>query len=318
MKNLIILLAGVLSSVNLYAGNREKSPFKTFSFSASSVKEVEASSIGGSIVVDGNDKCSEVLVELYILCNPNWSDEKIKQTLKENFIVDVRVEKGKLYAVAKSKKSSRANELDLGFSFKITVPEKINSNLKTSLSEIQIRNLSGSHNIKTSGSSLTVENVSGSIAGKTSDGNVFITNANGNIEIITSRGDVTGNKLSGKIKLTTSGGKHTGDINAPHFGNIKLDNISGSVDARTSDSEINVNMLSLNEHVKLSNTGNIVISMPTGKGYNIKASSGQKIETLGLKDFKGKKEDTKIEGKIGDGGPKIEIKSSKEINLIFM
>ena len=331
-KKILLLLIGFTISFNIFSNMQVKEPYIVHTFPASSIKEIEVITFLGSITVDGDANSSEAVVEVYISGNPNWSEEKIKQTLGENYTIDVSVKREKLYAVVKSK---RIDELGLTVSFKISVPNQISSNLSTSLNRIGISNLSGSHTLKTSNGSLAVENVSGSVVGKTSGSNVTISNFNGNIDIRTHIGNITAENLSGKINLKTSGGVLTGDVDAPRYGNIKannirgnlkiettdssvdLDNISGNLDAKTTDGVINVKMETVDEFVKLSNTGALSLSVPNAsKGYNINVVA-QRIETMGLSNFNGSREEKKIKGKVGNGGAKIELKSSREVKLVF-
>jgi len=336
---------------------RASEPFVTHAFPASSIKAIDVVTSGGYITVNG-DAGSEAVVEVYV-SRDKWSFEKIQEVLEENYTLDVKVEGGKLYAVAKSKTMNlNWNRLGLNISFKITVPRQVNSNLRTSGGSIQISNLSGSQDFTTSGGSLTVENVSGNIVGRTSGGGITVTNTNDNIDLKTSGGSITAKDCSGKMNLKTSGGSlHLSNLNGNidastsggslHLnnlsGNIKtktsggsvtaknvqgvfhtgtsggsvnLDDISGSVDARTSGGSINVNMESVSEYVKLSNSGNISLTLPADKGYNLKVK-GSKVETSNLRDFRGNMESKSLEGTTSNGGPNIEVKTSQRATLTF-
>lgn len=338
MKKLfVIVLLGALSCI--VAKGEGKAPFMTRSFSASSIKEVEAATSGGSLILTG-DADSKAIVEMYVSRN-NWSAEKIKQVLDENYTIDIRVESGKLYAVVKQKSSFfNWNNHGLSISFKITVPKQLNSNLRTSGGNIQISNLSGSHDFKTSGGSLSIENVSGNILGATSGGSIMLTGSKGDIDLKTSGGSITANDCNGSINLRTSGGSLSmsnldGVVNAATSGgsvaasNIKgtfttgtsggsmhLDGISGNVDATTSGGSMNVKIKSVKDYVKLSNSGNINLTLPAGKGYNMNVKSNG-IDISGSVDFRGSRENKNMEGTIGNGGPEITVRSSQRVRLSF-
>lgn len=341
MKKVFALFISVLLGVNLTAraNDQEKDPYMTRSFPTSSVKSIEATTSGGSLTVSG-DATSEAIVEVYV-SRSGWSDDKIKQALEENYTLEVKVESGKLYAVAKQKKSiTNWNQQGLNISFKIIVPRQVDSNLQTSGGSIQISNLSGSQDFKTSGGSLSVDNASGNIVGKTSGGSITVTNSKDNIDLKTSGGSITAKDCSGKIDLKTSGGSLkmnnlSGNIDAATSGgsvkasdiqgtlktgtsggSVNLDGISGNVDAHTSGGSMTVEMTSVNEYVKLSNSGNLNLTLPSGKGYNVKVKAN-KIETSGLKDFRGNMESKSMEGTIGNGGPEIDVRTSQRVNLSF-
>lgn len=342
MKKVFALFISILLGANLFsarANDLEKDSFMTRSFPASTVKTIEAATSGGSLTVSGTAS-SEAVVEVYV-SRSGWSDDKIKQALEENYTIDIKVEGGKLYAVAKQKKSiSNWNQQGLSISFKIIVPRQVDSNLQTSGGSIRINDLSGSQDFKTSGGSLSVDNASGNITGKTSGGSITVTNSKDNIDLKTSGGSITAQDCSGKIDLKTSGGSiklsnlngnidaatSGGSVKANNIsgtlkagtsgGSVNLDGISGNVDAHTSGGSMNVEMASVNEYVRISNSGSLNLTLPSGKGYNLNVKAN-KIETSGLKDFRGNMESKSMEGTVGNGGPEIDVRTSQRVNLSF-
>jgi len=343
MKKLVVLFVGVLLNAIFFTAFADeqdsKSPYMTRTFPASSVKEVEASTSGGSITLTG-DADSKAVVEVYV-SRDDWSTEKIKQMLDEKYIIDIKVESGKLYVSAKQKGSfMNWNDQGLSVSFKISVPKQVNGNLQTSGGSILISNLSGSQNFKTSGGSLAVENVSGNIVGSTSGGSISVSNSKDNIDLRTSGGSINAKDCNGKINLKTSGGSLnlnnlTGDIDAATSGgsvmasnikgtlkagtsggSVKLDGISGNLDAYTSGGGMDVRMTSVSDFVKLSNSGGLSLSLPADKGYNLNIQ-GNKIETSGMKDFRGNMENSNVEGTVGNGGPQITVRSSQRVRVSF-
>ena len=126
----------------------------------------------------------------------------------------------------------------------------------------------------------------------------------GTVDASTSGGSITENGVNGTLKAGTSGGS------------VKLNGISGNVDAKTSDGSMEVNMEAVSDYVKLTNSGNTALSLPGGKGYNLKVKAN-KIDTSGLKEYRGNIDNRNIEGTISNGGPEIEIKTSQKANLTF-
>jgi DUF4097 and DUF4098 domain-containing protein YvlB len=223
----------------------------TRKFTASSVKQVEAVTSGGSITLTG-DAGSEAKVEVHVWRN-NISADKVKQMLDDNYTIDIKLEGGKLIAIVKQKKSlSNWNQQGLSISFKISVPKQVNSNLQTSGGSIRISNLSGSHDFKTSGGSLSVESVSGRITGATSGGSVNVTDSHDNIDLKTSGGSINAKACSGKIDLKTSGGSLnlnnlTGEIYASTSGgSVTASDIKGTLKTGTSGGSVRVTGMSVN------------------------------------------------------------------------
>jgi DUF4097 and DUF4098 domain-containing protein YvlB len=353
-----ILFISVLVSATLLVSGQNNEPFATHTFSslvASSIKSVEAATTNGGITVNGI-ATSEATVEMYVSPNNsgsswslfvscsrntrrnNWSSEEIKQTLEEDYTIEIKVEGEKLYVVAKPKNRGQQK---LNISFKISVPKQVNSNLQTSNASIRISNLSGLQNFRTSNGSVTVENVSGKIAGSTSNGGITVTNTNDDIDIRTSNGRITVSDCSGKIVLRTSNGgvnlsNISGNISATTSnggvtaskingelkigtsnGNVRLDDVSGSVNAKTSNSGVTVTMAAVSDYVTLSTSnGNINLSVPAERGYDLKARA-RKIETSGLANFSGRIDDKNLDGRIGNGSAKIDVSTSGRVSLSF-
>ena len=345
MKRIFMLLVSFLLSANIFtasADNQQKDPFLTRSFPASTIKDVEVATSGGSITVNG-DASAEAIIEVFVTRDgwrDRWSAEKIKEMLDEHYTLDIKVENGTLYATAKRKPSFSMSGSSLSISFRISVPNRVNSKLNTSGGSIHISGLTGSQDFKASGGSLHIENLSGNISGRTSGGSITVTGSNDNIDLATSGGSITAKECSGKIVLKTSGGSlklsdlngnidaatSGGSINASNVsgtlktgtsgGSVKIGQASGNVDARTSGGSMTVEMDSVNEYVKLSNSGNMNLTLPEGNGYNLNIQAN-KIETSGLNNFRGNMESKKLEGTVGNGGPDIEVKSSQRVNLSF-
>jgi len=347
MKKQFVLFVSILFCVSScatkrsqeYTGNNGSTPFITREFPASSINEVEATTSGGSLVLTG-DAGSKAIVEVYV-SRDNWSAEKIKQVLEENYTLDVKVVNGKLVASAKQKTNFFDwNNQGLSISFKISVPKQVNSNSETSGGSIQLSNLSGSQTFKTSGGSLSVDNVSGSMVGVTSGGSISVTNSKDNIDLKTSGGSITAKDCGGTIKLITSGGSLdlnnlTGNINAATSGgsivadnisgtfvtgtsggSVKLNGISGNVDATTSGGNMDVRIKSASDYVKLSNNGSINLVLPDGKNYSLKMKASR-IDVPVIKNFQGYMDNKSINGTIGNGGTEINVRSSQQIWLSF-
>ena len=341
MKKLFALLISVLVNATFFAGyavgQDSKTPYLTQTFTASSIKEVESSTSGGSITLTG-DAGSKATVEVYI--SPDkWSKDKIKQVLNKDYNLTIKVESGKLYVVAKPKTNlSNWGNSGLSISFKISVPKQVNSNLETSGGSIQISGMSGSQDFKTGGGSLDVDNVSGNTVGVTSGGSITVRGSKDNIDLKTSGGSIVAENCSGTIDLATSGGSLSlsnlggnikaatsgGSVKASNIqgtfvtatsgGSMNLDGISGNLEASNSGGNMDVQVKSVSNYVKLLNTGRISLTLPAGKGFNLDIKSNG-INTSGSMDFRGRKDDKSMEGAIGNGGPEISVKSSQQVSL---
>jgi DUF4097 and DUF4098 domain-containing protein YvlB len=131
-----------------------------------------------------------------------------------------------------------------------------------------------------------------------------MSNLNGNIEAKTSGGSVTANAVSGTLKACTSGGS------------VNLDGISGNVEATTSGGSMNVKIKSVSHYVRLSNSGNINLTLPSGNGYHLNVEAGN-LSTSGLRNFQGNTNNRNMRGTTGNGGPEINVRTSLRASLTF-
>jgi hypothetical protein len=324
MKRLFVFIISVVLSANFltaYAGEQETTPFMTRNFPASSVREVEATTTGGSLTLTG-DTGSEAIVEVYV-SRDNWTAERIRQTLEENYTIDIKVEGGKLLVEAKQKnRITNWNQQGLNISFNIIVPRQADSKMQTSGGALIIKNVSGNTDGATSGGGINITGSSDNIYLRTSGGSVVARDCTGNINLRTSGGGISMNNLNGNIEARTSGGSIIGKgisgvlVTATSGGSVNLDGISGNLEATASGGNMSVKIKSVNNYVKLANTGNINLTLPSGSGYNLNVQAGN-LSTSGLRNFQGNTDNRSIRGTVGNGGPEINVRTSLRTNVTF-
>ncbi len=177
--------------------------------------------------------------------------------------------------------------------------------LSTSGGSIKAENCTGQLSLKTSGGSMTLSKLSGTVSARTSGGSIRMKDLDGTIDAKTSGGSVSANDIKGTLLTGTSGGSMT------------LAGISGNLEATTSAGNMTVSMKSVNEYVRLRNSGNVSLTLPAGKGYNLKIKAS-KVETVNeLTNFKGRFETGIIDGAVNGGGAEISISSSQRAKIAF-
>lgn len=335
MKKILMSLL-ILSAAATTKAQDYKTPFSTKEFSASAIKSVESTTSGGNISVSGT-ATGQATVEIYIQpgnSRKNLSKDEIQKKLNEDYDLRVEMEGSKLVAIAKPKKRNMNWNDALSISFKITVAKATNTVLTTSGGNVSLNNLNGTQDFTTSGGNLNIDQVGGKLKGRTSGGNINVKNAsdyldlttsggnidaescNGEIKLSTSGGNVSLNQLKGNIDATTSGGNVkggsiSGELEAhTSGGSVRLDGLACSLSASTSGGSIDIAIVEPVKFVKLSNSGgNIALSLPAGKGYDLRLS-GSKIKTENFANFKGDIEEDEIDGTINGGGVAVTVRAS--------
>jgi hypothetical protein len=340
-KYLILLFAATI----YFSANAQKAPYLTKSFSSENINSVVAKTSGGNISVTAVNP-SESRVEVFVSKNGNWrnklSDDELKSKIEEDYDLEVSVNNGTLTAVAKAKHNNINWKNSLSFSFRIYVPQKVSTQLKTSGGNIDLAGLSGDQDFKTSGGNLSLTSLSGNIKGKTSGGNITLKNCKDELELSTSGGNISAENSEGKIHLSTSGGSLQlnnlkGNIDASTSGgnvegetiegtlsartsggNVSLQKLSCSVKASTSGGNIDVSVLHTGKYISLNNSaGQVRLTVPKNTGMDLKLNAS-KISTQNLQNFSGTNKTEEINGTVNGGGIPVTVDAgSGRISLIF-
>ncbi|MDR2281736.1 MAG: DUF4097 domain-containing protein [Sphingobacterium sp.] len=266
-------------------------------FDLNKIKELTVSTTGGQIKVDGT-KSGSASVEVWVSRNGMrlGSSDNLEALLKENFDINIDLQGGKLNATAKRKNGKSGNS-PISVAFHVTVPQNVNTDLKTAGGSITIRSLQGLQNFQTSGGSLNLASISGSINGQTAGGSINVTDCDGNVVLSTSGGSINLDKVSGKIKVSTSGGS------------IQGKNIDGAIQGHTSGGSITMNMHRVSDEIALSTSGGSVrLNVPQGK-YDIDLK-GSRVELPSSGNFSGTSKKTFAQGTINGGGIKVSASTS--------
>lgn len=264
--SMAVLVLTCISCINLQStfsegSSEHKVLILTEAFTSSTVRQVLASTSGGSIKING-DAGKQGSIEVYAQGNNGrtYSKEEIMEILDRDYNLEVGQDGAILKAIAERKvKGSWKNALSI--SYVIHVGKQVNTELSTSGGSIRLSNLQGNQSFKTSGGSLRLEALSGTIDGKTSGGNIYVKNSQGTIRLNTSGGSIEMQQLQGDIQTQTSGGSIKGQGIAGSLrtktsgGSIRLSDIAASLDAKTSGGSIRADFSSFVKPASLHTSG---------------------------------------------------------------
>ena len=174
----------------------------------------------------------------------------------------------------------------------------------------------------TSNASLRIESIDAPARVHTSNGSIKIYDVSGDLEATTSNASIDAEKLSGSAVFRTSNGRIHGDA------------IRGSLEARTSNSSIDLAVTEadpVHPIILNSSNGSITLSLSTWKGNEIRANTSNSSINLRLPDSLDARihastsngsidtdyevttshfSKTLLEGKIGNGGPLLDLQTS--------
>jgi hypothetical protein len=296
-KFLFTVMAAVLTMATTVTAQNDTDAYKTETFSTSSSPDVAIETSGGFIRVYGHDE-DEVRIAMFVRRGNEYLN--VSDTDLSDYDIVIEQQRDRITASARREGSSgwfNRNRNNLSISFELRVPRESVVNGKTSGGNVTAENLTREISLKTSGGGITARHLSGEIDLQTSGGNVNLTDLSGSIHAQTSGGSVQAEKLSGKAELRTSGG------------NIRLAHISAELSARTSGGSIRADFDSFTENADLRTSGgNIIVQLPSLAHFDLDLS-GSRVQTE-LRNFSGESQRNRINGRIGDGGPKLSARTS--------
>jgi DUF4097 and DUF4098 domain-containing protein YvlB len=319
-------------------------PYLVKSLSGASIKQVSVETTGGNISVTGGED-AEARVEVYIWGNNNNEDlpkAEIQRRLDELYEFGITVSNNKVTAYAKPKERSMNWKKGLTISFKVYAPRMVSTMLRTSGGNVRLKELTGTQDFRTSGGNLDLDHLGGKVTGNTSGGNISIEDSKEDINLTTSGGNIEAINCSGNLRLSTSGGNLRlrllqGTVNASTSGgnvegeevkgelsahtsggNVRLRDLSCSLDASTSGGNVEVSMKELGKYLTLNNSsGDIDLQLPQDKGLDLRIR-GDKVKANSLNNFKGEKNEDRIDGTMNGGGIPVKVDGgSGRVSLTF-
>lgn len=272
----------------------EEEPYRTEYFTLDGSGSLKVYTVSGNVEVFGSEGSDVVRVELYVKRGyALWSSEKSL----DNYLVHIDKKGSEIMAVVEPK--SRAGGFwksdDMTFSFKIYVPNRISSVVKTQGGNVTLSGLSGSQKIKTGGGNLTLLDIQGELQAYTTGGDISMKSLKGAIQTQTNGGNIDLDDCEGEMRLITKAG------------NIKGDKIAGSFLAKTYSGDIRTNFLTMGDGVKLEAIrGDIRAVVPENSHLDL-VLKGSDVDLYNVPSFRGERESNRVVGRINEGGTTINM-----------
>ncbi|MBS1525084.1 MAG: DUF4097 family beta strand repeat protein [Bacteroidetes bacterium] len=323
-------------------GQNDKTPYMTKSLAADAIRSVVVSTSAGGIQVSG-ESGQAPRIEVYIQDNHGHelSKGEIEKRLNDDYDMSITVNNHELQAIVKNRHMNMRWSESMSISFKIYVPEQVNTDLKTSGGGIELDHLKGNENFSTSGGGLEMSYLTGTIHGRTSGGGIQVSNSGDDIDLSTSGGGITAADCKGKIRLMTSGGgiqlrnlkgeitAHTsgGGVEAGNIegeletgssgGSIDLRDMNCSLSANTSGGSLRAQIKQVGKFLKLgTSSGNIDLELPARQGLDLDLY-GESVNSHEFNGFKGTFDERHVKGSVNGGGAEVDAHASGNINVTF-
>ena len=155
--------------------------------------------------------------------------------------------------------------------------------------------------VQSSNGAMTLQGANGDVIAKTSNGAIKIVEHTGNVSVETSNGGIELQQINGSVKAETSNGA------------IKITGVTGITGVKTSNGSIHAEIMEIAEEsleLKTSN-GSIKIFLASDLNADVEMNtSNGKISIQDIEIVTTEISKTSFEGRIGDGGKKLEVKTS--------
>jgi DUF4097 and DUF4098 domain-containing protein YvlB len=195
---------------------------------------------------------------------------------------------------------------NMGAKYIIKVPRRTQlERIVSSNGSIHTIDLEGPARLKTSNGGVRAENLRGNLDAQTSNGGIEVQNLEGSASLHTSNGRVHAEDVRGSVDADTSNGGINIRLSKPEAGRpVKLETSNGAI-------ELTMETYNQNEIRASTSNGGITIHLPEHVGANLNASaSNSSISTEFDVATQGALEKHHLEGKIGTGGPMIDLTTS--------
>jgi DUF4097 and DUF4098 domain-containing protein YvlB len=195
---------------------------------------------------------------------------------------------------------------NMGAKYIIKVPRRTElERIASTNGSIHTSDLEGSARLKTSNGSVRAENLHGSLDAQTSNGGIDIQDLEGSATVHTTNGHVHAEDVRGSFEAETTNGGIRVHLTKPEASRpVKLETSNGPI-------ELTLDAMNQNEIRASTTNGGITVHLPEHVGANLIAdASNSSISTEFDVQTQGALSKHHLEGKIGAGGPTIDLSTS--------
>lgn len=305
-------------SVPLHAADATKDVIEK-SFTLSGTGKLVSNVDAGSITVTGGDSKNVVVKVTREAENANASEAA---KLFKDYEVILTQDGNTIRADGKAPRNTSWgwNKPRLKVKFEIVVPRKTDAEIGVGGGSAKVEDLTGTITTKAAGGSITAAKLAGTIGLHSGGGSIQAETISGDLTAKTAGGSISLKAIEGgKVIASSSGGSihingGSGKFNLHSAGGgIKLEEGKGSVDAHASGGSIGVQLTEAPKESMTLKTagGGISLKIPANTSANLDASAAGGSVTCDLPvTVQGKIKNSSIEGKLGEGGPELNLHSS--------
>lgn len=194
-----------------------------------------------------------------------------------------------------------------GVRYSLRVPKKVLlDRISSSNGAIRVEEISGNARLHSSNGRIRVTKVTGDVDAETSNGGIEIRDLEGNANLHTSNGTIDAEAARGSFEARTSNGRIEVRLTDPATSRpVRLESSNGQIEAK-------IEGQALPEVRARSSNSSVAIFLPPSANAQIRARTTHGSVTSDFDGLKreGSRQAPELEGRIGSGGPLIELDST--------
>jgi hypothetical protein len=292
MKNLLcalVLLSLFTFSASAFAGSDGK--FEK-DLAVTGTPDLEVSTGSGDIHVrSGSANAVHIVGHIHVSSWSSNDDAKVKQ-IEQNPPIQ---QMGSLIKIGKIEAPELRRHVSI--SYDITAPSTTRIAANSGSGAIDIQGFQGRLSADTGSGDVTLRDIGGEVRSHTGSGRIEARNVGAPFVASTGSGDMD-------VDLNAAGDVdvHTGS------GGIHVDHANGSLRARTGSGDVKANGTPASNWFVQTGSGAVTLQLANANNFDLEASTGSGDLHLGKPvSVQGKLSKHEIHGKVGTGGPKVEV-----------
>lgn len=264
----------------------------TKDLTVSGTPDLEVSTGSGDIHVrPGSGSTIHIVGHIHVSSWASHDEDKVRQ-IEQNPPVQ---QMGSLVKIGKIDDPELRRHVSI--SYDITAPESTRIAANTGSGGIDIQGFKGRLSADTGSGDVSLRDIGAEVKSHTGSGRITADNVGAPFLASTGSGDMD-------IRLNSPGDVdvHTGS------GEIHVDNANGSLRAKTGSGDVRANGVPSNNWYVQTGSGAVKLQLAQANNFDLDASTGSGDLHLGKPvTVQGKLSKHEIHGKVGNGGPKVEV-----------
>ena len=207
---------------------------------------------------------------------------------------------------------------NISISYELVVPAQTKLVSQSGSGSEAIDGIAGPLEANSGSGSLKVSNIGNEVHARTGSGDIDLSNVKGGVKVSAGSGSISAKGIAGGLDASSGSGSIALEQTAPGnvdiqtgSGSVEVKGANGAVKAQTGSGGISVAGNPSGEWTLHSGSGDVAVQLPAQASFNLVARTGSgSIDSNREIAVQGKISPRELTGKVGNGGPTVELSTS--------